>query len=425
MGDIQLPHGQILSFQQIIQSSGVLSDQIEQKSFLVLINDVPRYHNSFSMDSIIEIISWLGALQGILLVLLLMTRDNNKNANRLLALFILIITLDCLEPIIFKKGNAGAVFKTWEFLWGGLVFLHGPLLFLYVKKMTTGESILLKSDLKHYSPPLLYYGILLITFIIPLTDRAMGVGTVVIYELFFLHLLIYSGASLIRIKNYQQAGHQAGSVANQIDLLWLKLLLITTLCLYIISFVTAQLQIIYPELEARPWNLTIQFILVFIMYTISYKSITQPQIFFPAHQNATNGTAKEKYQRSSLDPENANRIQEKLSAYMKEKKPFLDPNLSLETLSKQIGESRYHVSQVVNEKFKLKFNDFVNRYRVEEFKRLIMKPGRRKPTVETLAQLSGFNSKTSFHVVFKKMTGKTPSKFYRESVAGVHKESPR
>ena len=128
------------------------------------------------MDSIIEIISWVGALQGILLVLLLMTRDNNKNANRMLALFIVIITLDCLEPIIFKKDKAGSLFKIWEFLWGGLVFLHGPLLFLYVKKTTTGSLILLKADLKHYSLPLLYYSILLTTFIIPWTDRAMEVA---------------------------------------------------------------------------------------------------------------------------------------------------------------------------------------------------------------------------------------------------------
>ena len=373
------------------------------------------------MDSIIEIISWVGALQGILLVLLLMTRDNNKSANRLLALFIVIITLDCLEPIIFKNGNTGSLFKIWEFIWGGLVFLHGPLLFLYVKKMTTGTPIFLKADLKHYLLPLIYYSILLCTFIIPWTDRAMEVATVVMYELFFLHLMIYSAASLSQIKKYQPSFHQD----KQVDLLWLKTLLVTTLFLYFTSFVTAQLQIIDPELEARPWHLTIQFILVFIMYAISYKSITQPQIFFPAHQNTTNGVAKEKYHRSSLDLENAKRIQEKLSTYMKEKKPYLDPNLSLETLSKQIGESRYHVSQVVNDKFQMKFNDFVNQYRVEEFKRLILKPGRRKPTVEALAQLSGFNSKTSFHTVFKKMTGKTPSKFYRDTVDALDKESPR
>jgi AraC-like DNA-binding protein len=59
---------------------------------------------------------------------------------------------------------------------------------------------------------------------------------------------------------------------------------------------------------------------------------------------------------------------------------------------------------------------------VEEFKLLIVKPGRRKPTVESIAQRSGFNSKTSFHTVFKKITGKTPSKFYREMMAEVNKE---
>ena len=376
------------------------------------------------MDSMIEIISWVGAFQGILLVLLLMTRDNNKNANRMLALFIVIITLDCLEPIIFKKGESGSLFKIWEFLWGGLVFLHGPLLFLYVKKMTTGSLIFLKADLKHYSLPLLYYSILLTTFIIPWTDRAMEVGTIVMYELFFLHLMVYSAASLRRIKNYQAPIHQADSMSNQIDLRWLKMLLVTTLCLYITSFVTAQLQIIDPDLETKPWHLTIQFLLVFIMYAISYKSITQPQIFFPATQNTTNGVSKEKYRSSSLDLESAQRIQEKLSIYMNEKKPYLDPNLSLEILSKQIGESRYHVSQVINDRFKLKFSDYVNNYRVEEFKLLMLKPGRRKPTVEALAHLSGFNSKTSFHTVFKKITGKTPSKFYRETVDTIDKQPP-
>jgi AraC-like DNA-binding protein len=377
------------------------------------------------MNRIIEIISWVGALQGILLVLLLSTRRNNKSANRLLALFIVIITLDCLEPIIFKKGYGGSVFKIWEFLWGGLVFLHGPLLFLYAKKMTTGMPVFLKADLRHYTLPFIYYAVLLSTFIIPWTDKAMEVGTIVMHELFFLHLLIYSAASLNCIKKYQRLVADADSPPRQADLLWLRMLLVTTLVLYITSFITTQLQIIVTELNVAPWHFIIQFILVFIMYTISYKSITQPQVFFPSNpiELKTNGILKEKYSTSSLDSENAQRIQQKLQAHMKEKKPYLDPNLSLETLSKQIGESRYHVSQVMNDRFKLKFNDFINQYRVEEFKLLMLKPGRRKPTVEALAQLSGFNSKTSFHTVFKKLTGKTPSKFYKETIAAADKET--
>jgi YesN/AraC family two-component response regulator len=168
-----------------------------------------------------------------------------------------------------------------------------------------------------------------------------------------------------------------------------------------------------------PWHLTIQFLLAVIMYAISYKSIVQPQIFFLSQpgENNTNEQPKEKYRTSSLDADNAKRIEEKLILLMEEKKPYLDPELSLETLARQLNESRYHISQVVNGRLKLKFNDFVNHYRVKEFKQQMMRPRRRKPTVEMLAKLSAFNSKTSFHTVFKKITGMTPSKFYKETMA--------
>ena len=375
------------------------------------------------MDQIIEIISWIGALQGLLLTLLLFSRRNNKSANRLLAFFIVIITLDCLEPIIFNGDHNGILFKTWEVVWGGLVFLHGPLLFLYVKKMTTGAPILQNTDLWHYAAPFIYYILILSTVVLSWPGHAIETGTTVVYELFFLHLLIYSALSLARIRKYQRSQPTNTSSLSTIDLSWLKMLLRTTLALYIISFITVQLQIIMPDAEVKSLNFVIQFFLVFIMYAISYKSISQPQIFFPIQDGGkVNGISKEKYGASSLDQENAERIRQKLSGHMQEKKPYLDPNLSLQTLSQQIGESRYHVSQVLNDKFKVKFNDFVNRYRVEEFKLLILKPVRRKPTVESLAQLSGFNSKTSFHTVFKKITGKTPSKFYKEALATKNKD---
>ncbi|HEX6223849.1 MAG TPA: helix-turn-helix domain-containing protein [Chryseolinea sp.] len=375
------------------------------------------------MDQIIEIISWIGALQGLLLTLLLFSRRNNKSANRLLAFFIVIITLDCLEPIIFNGDHNGILFKTWEVVWGGLVFLHGPLLFLYVKKMTTGAPILQNTDVWHYAAPFIYYLLILSTVVFSWPGHAIETGTAVVYELFFLHLLIYSALSLARIRKYQRSRLANTSSLSTIDLSWLKMLLLTTLALYTISFITVQLQIIIPDAEVKSLNFVIQFFLVFIMYAISYKSISQPQIFFPIRDGGkVNGISKEKYSASSLDQENAERIRRKLSGHMQEKKPYLDPNLSLETLSQQIGESRYHVSQVLNDKFKVKFNDFVNRYRVEEFKLLILKPVRRKPTVESLAQLSGFNSKTSFHTVFKKITGKTPSKFYKEVLAAKNKE---
>jgi AraC-like DNA-binding protein len=53
------------------------------------------------------------------------------------------------------------------------------------------------------------------------------------------------------------------------------------------------------------------------------------------------------------------------------------------------------------------------RDRVEEFKRLALKPSRRRQTVLALSRKAGFASKTSFHNAFKKMIGKTPTQFFK------------
>jgi AraC-like DNA-binding protein len=248
-------------------------------------------------------------------------------------------------------------------------------------------------------------------------ERALEIGVVVLHELFFLHLLIYSALSLLRVRNYQLA--IVNDFASEaINLRWLQSLLIVTLFLYLVSFLATQVSLVDPTVDMRPWHIAIQFILVFTMYAISYKSISQPQIFFQASYPDDRALrSKSKYSASSLDQKNAKRIQDKLIVFMVEKKAYLNPQLSLEAVSKELNESRYHISQVINENLNSKFNDFVNGYRLAEFKQLVVKPRRRKASIESLARLSGFNSKTSFHAVFKRATGQTPSKFYKDAMS--------
>ena len=54
-------------------------------------------------------------------------------------------------------------------------------------------------------------------------------------------------------------------------------------------------------------------------------------------------------------------------------------------------------------------------YRVEEAKRLIREDPEARLTVEDIAEQVGYNSKSSFNTVFKKLTGQTPSEFRRSS----------
>jgi AraC-like DNA-binding protein len=63
--------------------------------------------------------------------------------------------------------------------------------------------------------------------------------------------------------------------------------------------------------------------------------------------------------------------------------------------------------------FNMNFNDFINGFRIEDFKQRLVNPVNTKFSLMGLAYDAGFNSKASFYRAFKKATGQTPSQFYR------------
>ena len=60
--------------------------------------------------------------------------------------------------------------------------------------------------------------------------------------------------------------------------------------------------------------------------------------------------------------------------------------------------------------------DFVNGYRVDEVKSRLKDPKNSQYTILSIAYDSGFNSKSSFNIIFKKFTGLTPSQFVKHSM---------
>ncbi|MCK7556513.1 helix-turn-helix domain-containing protein [Chitinophaga sedimenti] len=56
----------------------------------------------------------------------------------------------------------------------------------------------------------------------------------------------------------------------------------------------------------------------------------------------------------------------------------------------------------------------MNQYRVAEAQRLFASPEHQHYKIESIGQMSGFNSKASFFSVFKKLTGTTPQAFKEE-----------
>ncbi|HRI19938.1 MAG TPA: helix-turn-helix domain-containing protein, partial [Panacibacter sp.] len=105
-----------------------------------------------------------------------------------------------------------------------------------------------------------------------------------------------------------------------------------------------------------------------------------------------------------------------LLLYMQTKKPFLEPELNVESLAIQVSLKPKELSRLINENLNQNFFDFVNRYRIDEAKRLLTNPADKKITVLEVLYEVGFNSKSSFNTLFKKYTGVTPSEFKKQNM---------
>ena len=100
---------------------------------------------------------------------------------------------------------------------------------------------------------------------------------------------------------------------------------------------------------------------------------------------------------------------------MEEEKIFKQIKLTLGELAEMISISSHNLSEVINTKTGMNFFDFINRYRIEEVKKEIIKPVNDNLTLLAVAMDVGFNSKSSFNTLFKRYVGLTPSQ-YRDSL---------
>ncbi len=103
--------------------------------------------------------------------------------------------------------------------------------------------------------------------------------------------------------------------------------------------------------------------------------------------------------------------------YIIRNQKFLDPRLSLESLSEEINRSTSGLSKLMNTHSGSNFSDYINKYRVEEAKKLLGDNSFSAYTIVAIGLECGFNSKSTFYSAFKKFTGVTPTAFRKEATS--------
>lgn len=370
----------------------------------------------------LAILNLLGAAQGVLLALaLLTTKTGHQTANRLLAALTLTISI-AVSGAVLLTTNYVFAFPHLSRLHQPFVFLAAPLLFLYLRELTSREPRFERKDFLHFIPFVLcliyllpYYlkssgakiQILVSEYIQPTFGQWYYVRSAVLIT----QVLVYLVLIAVNIVQYSRGVKQRKFPRDRAVLFEVRFFVIATAvlwCAVVLRF----------AIESMP-NLLVPLGASTLIYAMGYLKMRRPD----AESSENDELSVRKYEKSTLTPERSERYLDKLINFMEKEKPFTDGDLTVQKLAQKLSIPANHLSQTINERLGQTFSDFVNSYRVEAAKLKLLDPGCRHLSVLGIAEEVGFNSKSSFNSVFKKHTKMTPSEFRNQNNgAGQYRE---
>jgi AraC-like DNA-binding protein len=371
-----------------------------------------------------EILLIIGFSQAFILCGLILMKKESPLHDRFLAILFFIhgLTLFLGYMEIYNRAN-GYPYPFFINSSAPLILLHGPLLWYYIKTITTHTFRFRFKYLLHFLPFLIVF--LLIakgSYTLPASERIdadinesfkddlafpIGIGLILVSTQGYF----FWGINLI--SNYRKKIKNYFSDVSEKDLKWLKILLTACIIfyagislLYIADFIFS----ILPYEVMQPMGYSYAAVFVLVLAFFGHK---QGNIFHSHNIEKELTNLPDFVENDKIDDPDSDFIKSFIY-YMKEKKPFLDTQITLAALSKKLNVTPEYLSGILNGKLNRNFFDFINYYRIEEFKRLCRENKNQSYTILGLAWDAGFNSKATFNRVFKNATGMTPGDYLKQ-----------
>ncbi|VXD10713.1 helix-turn-helix domain-containing protein [Marinoscillum sp. 108] len=376
-----------------------------------------------------------GIVLSVLLLTVTLSKKNKQTPDKHLILYLGFATFwqayFYLETLSFLQASP------FMLLGKGLYLLNAPLFFAYVYVLTTSRRLTPKLSAILFSP-FAAYVIHFMYFHFLVFDQAdlsikSGLlfidGQLALSWLFFVILfLLIEPVFLVwfyfLLKKYKQRLLQSESDLSRIRLRWLYLLFYLCLIISLFLIPASMLSLGGGLVSTDLLPIMMQGATVLFLFIVGYYGFRQTTVFAnPALDLTTEDQMKNgSYQRSGLSDGQAAIYHAQLLTLMEEKKPYLNGELKASELAQMLDISVNHLSQVLNNIQQQNFFDFVNGYRIKEVIKKMEAPKNSHLTLLAMALDSGFNSKTSFNTVFKKMTHQTPSAFYKSLTSSLQEK---
>lgn len=360
----------------------------------------------------------LGVFESLFLFVFLLSKKGRSVAECILAVAFLVFGLNILVASLeWVNRTSGYPFPFLIQTTPLLVLLQGPLLWLYIKAQTTQHFRFRPIYLLHLlSFFILLVGLYVYFYSLPVNERIFldkteGFKSLFSYKvsraLMIFSTTMYCVWNYILIVQYQKRIKNYFSEIKKINLDWLKLVIVSTFIVSSVANIAFVLDSFYKTG------------LFHVIQSISFALFSLLMLFlgFWGHYQValiTTVSIDDLYEKqvSVLKVSQVDEIFiSKLLSVMDIRKPYLDQNLTLSVLSVQLQVSEDYLSMILNNRLERNFYDFINQYRVDEFKARCQSSSNDNLTFSALAFECGFNSKATFNRVFKKSTGLTPSEF--------------
>ena len=374
----------------------------------------------------LAVLIFLTAVDGIIISLILLLFPNKNNySKRLLGISLLCYSWNC---VILAAVYSGVILMIPHIFRTGspLMYLVAPASYLYVRSSLSGETKPRKYDWVHLIP-FVFLAIELVPFYMKSSAyKIQAFNYYLIYkenltylnEGFFnerFHFVFRFALAIIYvclqwrvISRFMAETPLKLKVKYMALIKWLKLytLLVTVIFSFIIIFCIFNLYFKtlgeIPNMMIAAYPVIVSLVLIFnpgVLY-----SLNEEFVFVQVEKPIETPEKQDKlYSRKcSVDD------------LLLNQKRYLVRGYSLTTMAAELEMSVPALSAIINNEYQLSFSDLINKHRIEHIIRTIDDQKIAALTFEAIATEAGFNSRTTFYRAFIKVTGQTPTAYFKK-----------
>ncbi len=374
---------------------------------------------NMELIGIFRIIYFLGAVNALFFSFLIFNKKKKSLADKILGSWLIILSIQLIYPFFYLYDLQN--YQKYMGYEASIVCLHPVFLYFYTQAMT--NQLKFSKKLLIGIIPMAIFMITTPFMIFQLSEDMLAFTshfdiwasfnslaiTIMFIAMglmsFIFFYFLYSG--YISLKRYKKEVLQIFSYKDNIDLLWLRRLVVYFSLSYIFVSILGFV-FYYANISLIFIDFTFYSSLVIFVFLLAYYGYQQGQIFYVKKEHALHNTINKN---NAHVLHNFSNIAKKLEKLMLNEKPYLIPTLTIHELADKLKIPAHQLSKVIHKEFARNFFEYINSFRIEYFKNCIKQKEYKYFTLLGIALECGFNSKSAFNRIFREYTGTTPGEY--------------